>query len=123
MEPARIPLARVKRVMKEDPEVLAVSNDAVQHMAAAIQLFVSHFTEQALMASRAEGRNRLGYKDFAQVASEYDEMAFLGPFVPKTVPFNSVKDKKQVEEMKDNGAIPFPRREELIEADEEDVSD
>lgn len=123
MEPARIPLARIKRVMKEDPEVVAVSNAAVQHMASAAQLFVGYFTEQALMESRAEGRQRVAYRDFAQAATNNDQLAFLGRLVPKNVPFGDVSQQRIAADFHDPPEIPVARVEEQVEADKEDESD
>lgn len=124
MEPARIPLARVKRVMKEDPEVMAVSVAAVKHMASAVQLFVGHFTEQALLAARAEGRTRVAYRDFAQVANSSEEMAFLGPLLPNTIPFGTVQSMRAAADIHDQlPGIPFPRKEEQLEAEIDDESD
>ncbi|GMM52280.1 hypothetical protein DASB73_032430 [Starmerella bacillaris] len=124
IEPEKIPLANVKRVMKEDPEVVAVSNTAVEYMASSVQLFIHHFTEQALLAARAEGRERIGYADFAKVAQENREMQFVGRIIPKQQPFKDIFAQRVAADFHDDGpSIPFPRKEEEIEADEEDLSD
>lgn len=124
MESVRIPLARVKRVMKEDPEVMAVSNAAVKHMASAVQVFVGHFTEQALLVARAEGRTRVAYRDFAHVASSNEEMTFLGPLVPNTIPFGTAQSMRAAADIHDQKpGIPFPRKEEQLEAEIDDESD
>lgn len=125
MEPAKIPLATVKRIMKEDPDVVSVSNSAVQYMASSVQLFINYYTEKVLMTARSEGRQRIGYADFASVAAEHRDLAFIGRLVPQQVPFKDVFAQRVAADLNDDEqkAIPFPRKEEELEADEEDLSD
>lgn len=125
MEPAKIPLATVKRVMKEDPDVVSVSNSAVQYMASSVQLFINYYTEKVLVNALSEGRQRIGYTDFANVANEHRELAFVGRLVPQQVQFKEAFAQRVAADMNDDEqqAIPFPRKEEEMEADEEDASD
>lgn len=115
MEPARVPLARIKRTMKEDPEVSAVSTAAVKYMASATQLFVGYFAVQAVLESRAQGRQRVSYRDFAQAVSSNEDLAFLGRLVPKTVPFGEIDQQRQEADIQEPPGIPVPRQEEQME--------
>jgi DNA polymerase epsilon subunit 4 len=74
-----VPLARVKRIMKQDDDIVTVSSGAVVAMAAATEMFVQYFTEQALMASRANPNKRknLQYNDFASAVAMCSELEFL----------------------------------------------
>lgn len=92
--PVKLPLARIKRIVKQDPDISMISTAAVQTLSAAVQLFVCHFTEQALMESRMNGRNRLTYSDFADAVAHQDELDFLSSIVPRTMTYGQIKQKR-----------------------------
>lgn len=94
-EPVRIPVARIKRIIKQDPDIMAVNNTAVFNVAGAVQLFVGHVAEQALLNARANGRARLTYNDFARAIANNEELGFLRELVPETVPFQQVKEARE----------------------------
>lgn len=93
--PISLPLARVKRIMKQDDEIVTISSGAVVAVAAATELFVQYFTEQALFMARGDKRKKLMYNDFANAVSRVEQLEFLTGLVPKTIPYKTVLERKQ----------------------------
>lgn len=71
-----------------------ISTAAVQTLSAAVQVFVGHFTEQALFEARSNGRTRLTYADFAGAVAHQDELDFLSSIVPQTMSYAQIKQKR-----------------------------
>jgi histone H3/H4 len=93
--PISLPLARVKRIMKQDDEIVTVSSGAVIAVAAATELFVQYLTEQALLVARGEKHKKLTYNDFANAVARVEQLEFLSGLVPKTIPYKKVLERKQ----------------------------
>lgn len=72
-----LPIARVKRIIKQDDEITACSTSAVYAIASATELFIKHFTEQALLRTKCEKRKKMSYNDFADAVSSVSELQFL----------------------------------------------
>jgi histone H3/H4 len=72
-----LPIARVKRIIKQDDEITACSTSAVYAIASATELFIKHFTEQALLRTKFEKRKKMSYNDFAEAVSSVSELQFL----------------------------------------------
>lgn len=76
-KPVKLPVARIKRIVKQDGDVAAISTPAVYSVAAATELFVKYFTQQAYMRASAEKRKRMTYKDFSNSVEQLDQLQFL----------------------------------------------
>lgn len=100
---ASLPLARVKRIMKQDDEIVSVSSGAVIAVAAATDIFIQYFTEQALLVARGEKHKKLSYNDFANAVARVEQLEFLSELVPKTIPYKKVIERKQAG--KDNAVL------------------
>ena len=72
-----LPIARVKRIIKQDDEITACSTSAVYAIASATELFIKYFTEQALLRTKFEKRKKMSYNDFAEAVSSVNELQFL----------------------------------------------
>lgn len=89
-----LPLARVKRIIKQDEDIVACSTSAVYAIASATvgihaqgreektnmirqEMFVQYLTEQALLRARLEKRKRMHYNDFADAVASIDQLQFL----------------------------------------------
>lgn len=94
----KVPIARVKRIIKQDDDVVGVSNSAVYSIAAATELFAQYFTEQALLSAQGDRRKKLQYGDFASAVSNTEQLEFLSDLVPKKVPYKKVIEHKQAKE-------------------------
>ncbi len=60
-----LPIARVKRIMKEDHDVDKVANDAVVAVASAAQAFLAQFSQRASQRMHQDKRKTLNYKDLS----------------------------------------------------------
>lgn len=91
-----LPLSKIKKIFKTDPEHVSASEAAVFSTAIATELFVQYFTEQASLIARSEKRKKLQYKDFASAVSNIEQLNFLSDTVPKTVNLKKLVDQNKV---------------------------
>lgn len=113
----KIPVARVKRIVKQDRDIGPTSAASIQALGAAAKLFVAKFTELAEANARTDGRVRLKYADFASAVANNEELAFLSPIVPRKVPFAQVKAKRIAAGLEETGEPCSPGESE-VEQDE-----
>ncbi|KAK8380053.1 hypothetical protein O3P69_016596 [Scylla paramamosain] len=73
----RLPLARVKRIMKADPALQLASQDAVFVIAKATELFVESLVEEAYQYTRKAGRKTVSRRDVDNSVEAIDALAFL----------------------------------------------
>ncbi|KAI8603936.1 histone-fold-containing protein [Dissophora ornata] len=101
-----LPVARVKRIIKEDKDVQMVSNDAVFLISLATELFLESFTSKAYNLAKMEKRKTVSYKDLATAVTQYDSLEFLQDVVPKTTPLSAALEKRRVaKEKEENGTM------------------
>ncbi|XP_042650209.1 DNA polymerase epsilon subunit 4 [Tyto alba] len=74
---ARLPLARVKALVKADPDVSLASQEAVFVLARATELFVETIAKDAYMYAQQGRRKTLQRKDLDNAIEAIDEFAFL----------------------------------------------
>nr|XP_056723581.1 DNA polymerase epsilon subunit 4 [Euleptes europaea] len=75
--PARLPLARVKALVKADPDVTLASQEAVFILARAAELFVETIAKDAYIYAQQGKRKTLQRKDLDNAIEAIDEFAFL----------------------------------------------
>ena len=80
-----LPLARVKKFIKLDPDVKQVSPNAVKLVARATELFVAYLARKAFERTMAEKRKTIQYIDCSAAVAEYDTLEFLTDIVPHKV--------------------------------------
>lgn len=94
MNSPHLPLSKIKKIAKTDPEFLMTSHGAFIATSFATELFIQLFTEKTLSLSQLHSKKnknkRLVYADMAECVSKFEEYQFLGDVVPKT------KDLKQL---------------------------
>jgi len=79
-----LPLARVKRIMKTDPDVKYLSNEAATLITRATELFVEYFANSAYVEIAApEGRKILQYKDLSRIVKDIECLEFLSVIIPE----------------------------------------
>lgn len=78
-----LPIARIKRIFKLDPDYAGASASAVYTAGLATELFVQYFVEQASLLAKMDKRKKIQYKDFANAVSAHDSLNFLSDTVPK----------------------------------------
>jgi histone H3/H4 len=77
-----IPFRTIKRLMKTDPAVGIVQNDAAIVVAAAAEHFVKKFAVKSLEVARAKGRNIVKYEDVATARANDRSLSFLDLLMP-----------------------------------------
>nr|XP_060640739.1 DNA polymerase epsilon subunit 4 [Anolis sagrei ordinatus] len=75
--PARLPLSRVKALVKADPDVSLASQEAVFILARATELFVETIAKDAFIFAQQGKRKTLQRKDLDNAIEAVDEFAFL----------------------------------------------
>ncbi|KAG6841814.1 hypothetical protein C0991_006698 [Blastosporella zonata] len=80
-----LPLARIKKVMKSDPDVKMIAAD----------VFISEITARAFIVADANKRRTLSRSDIAKALSKSDQFDFLIDIVPRDdLPLGSAAGKK-----------------------------
>ncbi|KAI9291699.1 hypothetical protein K502DRAFT_344469 [Neoconidiobolus thromboides FSU 785] len=86
----KLPLARVKKIIREDKEFKSGSLEAYQLITKATELFIQSFSTDCYNVAAREKRVNVHYKDCASMVSIEDRYEFLSDVVPKPMQFNKV---------------------------------
>ncbi|RDB20267.1 Nuclear transcription factor Y subunit C-2 [Hypsizygus marmoreus] len=78
-----LPLARIKKVMKSDPDVKMIAADAPILFCKACEIFISEITARAFIVADANKRRTLSRSDIAKALSKSDQFDFLIDIVPR----------------------------------------
>ncbi|KAI5101902.1 DNA polymerase epsilon subunit 4 isoform X1 [Silurus meridionalis] len=74
---AKLPLSRIKALMKADPDLSLASQESVFIIAKATELFVEMIAKDALVYAQQGKRKTLQRKDLDNAIEAADEFAFL----------------------------------------------
>ncbi|KAK7889765.1 hypothetical protein WMY93_025325 [Mugilogobius chulae] len=74
---SKLPLARIKALMKTDPDVSLASQESVFIIAKATELFVEMIAKDAMVYAQQGKRKTLQRKDLDNAIEAIDEFAFL----------------------------------------------
>jgi len=80
-----LPLARIKKVMKSDPDVKMIGSDAPILFAKACEIFIAEVTSRAWLVASAHKRRTLSRADIAKALAKSDQFDFLIDIVPREV--------------------------------------
>ncbi|KAK5799417.1 histone-fold-containing protein [Linnemannia elongata] len=78
-----LPLARIKKVMKSDPEVKMISAEAPILFSKACEIFICEITRRAWLHAEENKRRTLQRSDVANAVSRSDQFDFLIDIVPR----------------------------------------
>ncbi|KAH7923198.1 histone-fold-containing protein [Leucogyrophana mollusca] len=78
-----LPLARIKKVMKSDPDVKMIAADAPILFCKACEIFISEITARAFIIADANKRRTLSRADIAKALAKSDQFDFLIDIVPR----------------------------------------
>lgn len=98
----QLPISKVKKVARSDPEYLLTSNNAFVATAFATEIFIKALTEEMLAQSQLSGKNkdsksiRLTYNDLAECVSKKNQFMFLEDVVPRTKNLRSLVKQNRV---------------------------
>ncbi|KAL3798325.1 hypothetical protein ACHAW5_008624 [Stephanodiscus triporus] len=77
-----IPFRTIKRLMKSDPSVGIVQNEAAIVVTAALEHFVKKFALRSLEVARGQDRNLIKYEDVATARANDRSLSFLDLLIP-----------------------------------------
>ncbi|KAI1790629.1 histone-fold-containing protein [Ganoderma leucocontextum] len=81
-----LPLARIKKVMKSDPDVKMIAADAPILFCKACEVFIAEITARAFIIADSNKRRTLSRADIAKALSKSDQFDFLIDIVPREEP-------------------------------------
>jgi len=82
-----LPLARIKKVMKSDPDVKMISADAPILFAKACEIFITEMTARAWIVAESSKRRTLSRADIARAIGKSDQFDFLIDILPREEAF------------------------------------
>ncbi|XP_051158135.1 chromatin accessibility complex 16kD protein-like [Leptopilina boulardi] len=85
----RLPISRVRTIMKSSPYVEAIGQDGLFLVTKATELFIHYLTEEAHSQSK-KGHN-LDYKHLAEVVQSNDCLEFLREIMPRKITVRQFK--------------------------------
>eukprot|EP00245_Coleochaete_scutata_P005926 TRINITY_DN19929_c0_g1_i1.p1 TRINITY_DN19929_c0_g1~~TRINITY_DN19929_c0_g1_i1.p1 ORF type:complete len:314 (-),score=65.00 TRINITY_DN19929_c0_g1_i1:309-1166(-) len=80
-----LPLARVKRLIKEEGDIHLVSGEAGVLITKSVELFLELLTSETFKLMARDGRSAMQYKDIALAVNEQQCLDFLKDIVPTKV--------------------------------------
>ncbi|KAF9975095.1 hypothetical protein BGZ73_001356 [Actinomortierella ambigua] len=84
-----LPLARIKKVMKSDPDVKMISAEAPILFSKACEIFICEITRRAWLHAEDNKRRTLQRSDVANAVSKSDQFDFLIDIVPREEPMKT----------------------------------
>ncbi|KAI9270411.1 histone-fold-containing protein [Phascolomyces articulosus] len=90
-----LPIARVKRVIKEDKEVSLINAEATFCVAYATELFMEYLVKEGFTRARKEKRKTVYYKDLASAVSEVEQFEFLEDVIPHTMTLKAALERRK----------------------------
>ncbi|KAI9204776.1 histone-fold-containing protein [Polychytrium aggregatum] len=89
------PQTRVKRIIKEDKDIMNCQNDAVFAVTVATELFLQKFAEMAYNQARKRNAKSIAYGDVASAVQMTERFRFLEDVVPPTVPLRKALKQRE----------------------------
>ncbi|XP_043261500.1 chromatin accessibility complex 16kD protein-like [Colletes gigas] len=86
----RLPMSRVKTIMKSSPYVDTIGQDGLFLVTKATELFIHYLTEEAHQQSNKG--NSLDYKHLAEVVQTNDTLEFLKEIMPRKITVRQFKE-------------------------------
>ncbi|XP_058797874.1 chromatin accessibility complex 16kD protein [Phymastichus coffea] len=86
----RLPISRVKTIMKSSPQVEAIGQDCLFLVAKATELFIHYLSEEA--HKKSNKANSLDYKHLAEVVQTTDTLEFLREIMPRKITVRQFKE-------------------------------
>ncbi|EGC32707.1 hypothetical protein DICPUDRAFT_155311 [Dictyostelium purpureum] len=84
----QLPIARIKRIMKNDKDVKLISSDALMLVTKSTELFLDYFCKEAYKKTKSQGRKILSYKDISSAIKDIENLTFLTEIVPEKITMN-----------------------------------
>lgn len=112
-----LPLSKVKRIFKLDPEYSGAAASAAYATAVAAELFVQYLAEQSAMIAKTERRKKIQYKDVSIAANSQEALYFLSDAIPKTQSLGEAIKLKKINVLAEDQHRLNAQEEEVINLD------
>ncbi|CAD6227521.1 GSCOCG00001204001-RA-CDS [Cotesia congregata] len=86
----RLPLARVRTIMKSSPDVESIGQDGLFLVTKATEMFIHYLATEAY--TKANQKNALDYKHLADVAQTNETLEFLKEIMPRKITVRQFKE-------------------------------
>ncbi|KAI9488102.1 histone-fold-containing protein [Zychaea mexicana] len=114
-----LPIARVKRVIKEDKEVSLINAEATFCVAYATELFMEYLVKEGFTRARKEKRKTIFYKDLASAVSEVEQFEFLEDVIPHTMTLKAALERRKDTLNEDESLEPSRKKSKTTHSEEE----
>ncbi|PVU99330.1 hypothetical protein BB559_000807 [Furculomyces boomerangus] len=88
------PISRVKRIIKEDKNITALTTEATFLVSKAVEMFVREITANSYKICNHDKRKTIKYKDMSETVQNIDKYYFLEDIIPSTVSASGTKKPK-----------------------------
>ncbi|EIE82245.1 hypothetical protein G6F57_002323 [Rhizopus arrhizus] len=89
------PLARVKRIIKEDKDISLIGSEATFCITYATELFLEYLVKEAYTKVKQDKRKTVYYRDLAKVVKETASFEFLEDVIPTTMTLKAAVEKRK----------------------------
>ncbi|KAF8520014.1 histone-fold-containing protein [Hysterangium stoloniferum] len=130
-----LPLARIKKVMKSDPDVRMIAADAPIIFCKACEIFIAEMTARAFIVADSNKRRTLSRSDIARAIAKSDQFDFLIDILPREDPIPSAPSynsaggssklrgkRKDDDLIRDNTVGPAEIPADMVDVDEPQVT-
>ncbi|KAJ1335456.1 nuclear transcription factor Y gamma [Microdochium nivale] len=104
----QLPLARIKKVMKADPEVKMISAEAPILFAKGCDIFITELTMRAWIHAEENKRRTLQRSDIASALGKSDMFDFLIDIVPREEASHAKRANTAAQAQNAHGGVPAP---------------
>ncbi|KAG2211649.1 histone-fold-containing protein [Mucor mucedo] len=116
-----LPLARIKRVIKEDKDVSLINAEATFCIAYATELFMEYLVTEAFTKAKKEKRKTVYYRDLAGTVKEIEQFEFLEDVIPTTMTLKAaIEKRKETLHEEETPAVSPSKKQKTTEEEEEE---
>lgn len=128
----RLPISKVRKMARSDPEYIVTAGNAFTAAAFATELFVQSMTEEMIQLAYLSGKTstaksvRLSYKNMADTVSRKENYSFLEDVVPQTKNLRTLVKENKVRyttRIENQQTLPFEDKQEEPDLDPEEDED
>lgn len=128
----RLPISKVRKIARSDPEYIVTAGNAFTAAAFATELFVQSMTEEMIQLAYLSGKTatsksiRLSYKNLSDCVARKENYSFLEDVVPQTKNLRTLVKENKVRyttRIEGQQTLPFEEKHEEPDLDPEDEED
>lgn len=92
-ESGKLPISRVKKIIKLDPEHISSTESANYVLSIATELFIKQLIQDSQTVTKSNNRKKIVYNDVQKVVSSVDVYGFMRDIVPKRAAIGDLMNK------------------------------